>query len=214
MYKLFYYPRNASWAPHMVLESIGVDYDLVLVDRKKNAQKSKEYLKLNPTGTIPTLIQGEMVVFESAAICMHLCDEHPSAGLMPPAGSPLRPLCLQWLLYFNTTLQSELMLYFYPGKHTMDSTQVDSIVKAQEHRITDILVYIDQELNNKVFVLGDTLSVCDYFLFMLLHWCREFKQAPMSFTHLSRWLNAMAQRPEVMAVCKTEGTSLELYHKL
>lgn len=72
MYTLFFYPRNASWAPHMVLAEMGVDFELVLVDRKTNAQKSADYLLLNPTGRIPTLIDQDIVIFESAAICLHL----------------------------------------------------------------------------------------------------------------------------------------------
>jgi glutathione S-transferase len=56
MYSLFYYPRNASWAIHILLRELQVEHQLVLVDRKQNAQKSLEYLKLNPTGRIPTLV--------------------------------------------------------------------------------------------------------------------------------------------------------------
>ena len=67
MYKLFYYPRNASWAPHLVLKELGVDHELILVDRKTNAHKSEQYMMLNPTGRIPTLIDGDLVIFESAA---------------------------------------------------------------------------------------------------------------------------------------------------
>jgi len=70
MYTLFSYPRNASWAPHLVLAEIGANYELMLVDRKLNTQKANDYLMLNPTGRIPTLIDNELIIFESAAICM------------------------------------------------------------------------------------------------------------------------------------------------
>ena len=68
MYKLYYYPGNASMAPHMLLEELGVAYELILVDREKNAHQSAEYLKLNPNGRIPTLIDGELILYETAAI--------------------------------------------------------------------------------------------------------------------------------------------------
>ena len=60
-------------APHFVLEEMGIDYQLQLVDRKSNAHKSDEYLALNPTGRIPTLVDDGEAIFESAAICLHLC---------------------------------------------------------------------------------------------------------------------------------------------
>lgn len=66
MYQLYYYPANANAAPPMLLQEFGVDYELVLVDRTANAQKSKEYLKLNPSGRIPALIDQDMVLFEAA----------------------------------------------------------------------------------------------------------------------------------------------------
>src|SRR5246127_850888 len=78
MYQLHYFPSNANAAPHMVLEELGQKYDLVLVDRTMNAQKSKEYLTINPNGRIPTLVDGELVLFEAAAIVLR---QAPRSGL-------------------------------------------------------------------------------------------------------------------------------------
>lgn len=159
MYKLFYYPRNASWAPHLLLEEMGVNYELVLVDRKSNAQKSKEYLALNPTGRIPTLVDDDLVIFESAAICLYLCDENPQTNLIPKVGDPLRAKLFQWLFYLNTTVQSELMVYFYPSKHTTALDTTGSIIEAQEARITEMIELLDRELEGKEFLISDSISV-------------------------------------------------------
>src|SRR5260370_11669273 len=75
MYQLHYCPSNANAAPHVVLEEFDQKYDLVLVDRAKNAQKSKHYLKINPNGRIPTLVDGDLAMFEAAAIVLHLVDQ-------------------------------------------------------------------------------------------------------------------------------------------
>ena len=75
MYTLFYFPRNASFAPHMLLAHLGVPYQLELVDRISAAQKSDAYLALNPTGRIPTLVDDQTVLFESAAICLYLSEK-------------------------------------------------------------------------------------------------------------------------------------------
>src|SRR3954454_3532796 len=83
MYRFHYYPANANAAPHMVLEEVGALYDLVLVDRAKDAQRSAKYLKLNPNGRIPILQDGALIISEAAAIVLHLVDQHPDAGLAP-----------------------------------------------------------------------------------------------------------------------------------
>ena len=105
-------------APHFVLEQLNQEYELVLVDRKANAQKSKEYLALNPNGRIPTLIDGDTVICESAAICLYLGENNPESKLVPNIGDPDRAEFLQWIMYLTNSLQAELMVYFYPDKYT------------------------------------------------------------------------------------------------
>lgn len=211
MYKLFYYPRNASWAPHMLLAELGVEYELVLVDRKSEAQKSADYLKLNPTGRIPTLVNGDQVIYESAAIALYLCEKHPESGLIPEQNSPNRAEFFQWLFYLTTSIQSELMLYFYPEKHTMDKASAHHISKAQEKRLTDMFKLVDKELQAKQYLLGEQISVCDYFLFMLSHWASGFEKAPLSFEHLGRYLRQLAHRDSIKTVSRVEGTILDAY---
>jgi len=87
MIRLYWHPGNASLVPHMLLEEIGAPFALQRVDRANNAHKSPEYLKLNPNGQIPVLVDGDLVLYETAAICMHLADTHAAAGFAPPLGS-------------------------------------------------------------------------------------------------------------------------------
>ncbi|ABD82236.1 glutathione S-transferase family protein [Saccharophagus degradans] len=210
MYKLFYYPRNASWAPHMVLKEMGVAFELELVDRKREQQKTMAYMQLNPTGRIPTLVDGDLVMHESAAICLHLCEKHPQAGLIPEVASPNRALFYQWLFYLNSTVQPELMVYFYPQKHTT-SDNTAAIKQAQEARVTDMFAFIDSKLEGKEYLVGSSLTVCDYFLFMLAHWASGFNKPPLGYKHLGGYLRMLAKREAVMAVSSSEGTDLTAY---
>ena len=210
MYQLFYYPRNASWAPHMLLKELGVDFELVLIDRKSEEQKSQKYLELNPTGRIPTLIDGDAVIFESAAICMHLCDSHPEGELVPKVNIE-RTEFFQWLFYLVTAIQPEMMLYFYPEKHVAQGACAKSIVRSQEQRVTEMFSLIDSRLANSSYLAGSKITVCDFFLFMLSHWASGFTVAPLSFKHLGAHLRKLTNRPSIIAACETEGTSLEAY---
>ncbi len=211
MYKLFYYPRNASWAPHMLLAEMRLDYELVLVDRKTEAQKNPEYLKLNPTGRIPTLVVDGEAIFESAAICLWLCERHPDKNLMPAERTLARAKFYQWLFYLNATLQPELMMYFYPQKHSADPLTHAAIKQTQQARVGDILSLIDGELTDKEFLLGNQISACDFLLFMLLHWASGFDKPPLGYINLCRFMRSFSQRDTVKKVCEIEGTLLGIY---
>ena len=106
MIQLHYYPSTAAMVPHIVLEEIGVPYQRVLVDRMQNAHKTPDYLRLNPNGLIPVLVDGDLVLYETAAICLHLCDTHPEAGLVPPLGTAERAHFYKWLMWLTNTLQA------------------------------------------------------------------------------------------------------------
>jgi glutathione S-transferase len=202
-------------APHFILEALNVDFQLITVDRKSNAQKSDDYLALNPAGRIPTLIDDKFckgfTLFESPAICIHLAETNPSANLIPKAGEPNRSLFFQWMMYLTNTLQAELMIYCYPQKHTTDIKATNGILEAQEARLTDMLELLDRELAHKKFLIGDTITACDYFLFMLAIWADEFKRPPLSFNHLGNYLCRLAQRDEIVKVCETEQLNLSDY---
>ncbi|MGI5310016.1 glutathione S-transferase family protein [Rheinheimera sp. WS51] len=211
MYKLFYYPGNASFAIHLILKDLGVEYKLEFVDRKSQSQKSKEYLRLNPTGRIPTLLDNGQAIFESGAIALYLAEKHPEHQLLPPLGTTERASCLQWLFYLTSTLQPELMVYFYPEKHTTNATLCQSIVTAQENRIISMYGILNDQLGERDYLIGSSISICDYFLFMLCHWGSEFKFAPMKFPNLARCLKRLAHTETFQEVCATEGASLAVY---
>lgn len=211
MYQLYYYPLNASMAPHFVLQALNVDFELILVDRKSEAQKSAEYLALNPAGRIPTLVLGDLILSESAAICIHLAENHPESNLIPAMGSAERAKFFQWMMFLTSTLQAELMVYFYPGKHIDADGHNEHIIAAQESLIGDALQLIDDELDNQSYLLGEQITVCDLFLFMLAVWSDELKKPPLSYPNLGKYLRKMAQHPAIIKVCEKENLSLADY---
>jgi len=211
MLQLYYFPDNASLAPHLLLAETHADYSLVLVDRDSNAQKSKEYLKLNPAGRIPTLVHDDLVMFESPAICIYICEQDEHSKFIPPVGSSLRPLFFQWLTYLNNTLQAEFMVWRYPERHTLDVNSAHHIKASQDLRLVEVLTLLDEELSTKPFLLGDSVSACDHFLFMLALWCGRLSRPPMSFGNLQRFMREMSKRPAVQKVCEFEGIDLKHY---
>src|SRR5215468_6875961 len=135
MYALYYYPSNASMAPHMTLRESGAPFELRLVDRTRNAHKDPDYLRLNPNGLIPVLVDGDLALYESAAICLHIADQHPEARLAPPLGTAERAQLYKWLIHLTNTVQSELLLYFYPERRTDDAAAAAQLKRYAEENV-------------------------------------------------------------------------------
>jgi glutathione S-transferase len=191
-----------------VLEEIGAPFELVLVDRKNDAHKSPEYLALNPNGVIPVLVDGGVVLYEAAAICLYLADRHPQASLAPPISTPARAHCYKWLVWCTNTLQAMLMHYFYPERMVDDGDQAAAaqVKRRAEARIGPMLDQLDAQLasHEGEWLLAEGYSVVDPFAFMLCRWTRGFTRPARSLPHLGPYLAVMLARPAVQRVFATE----------
>lgn len=213
MYKLYYYPGNANLAPHVLLEELGVPYELVLVDRTRDAHHSADYLKLNPNGRIPTLIEGELVLFETAAICLHLVDRHPEAGFAPAVGTNERAHFYKWLVYLTNTLQAELLTYFYPERWTDDEVAAARVKVHAEARIGGMLDLLEKTLRESggPYLLGKRFTAVDPYLFMLSRWTRMMHNPARNRPHLGAFLKMMVERPAIKRTLEQEGLGDPLF---
>lgn len=207
MYTLFYAPGSAAMAPHAVLEEIGAKHELVAVDLQKKAHQKPEYLKLNPKGRVPVLVDGNSVITESAAIIMHLCDRHPEAKLAPPAGTIERGHWYQWLLYLTNTLQPTFLEYFYPDRSFPEAPNTQQQLKSSaERRLASMFIYIDSELAARgPYLLGETFSAADIFMHMLARWSRWFEKPAYRYIHIKQLTDLVKARPGVQRMMKAQG---------
>jgi len=205
--KLHYYPSNASMAPHLLLEELGAAYELVRVDRANNAQKSPDYLALNPNGLIPVMVDGDLVLYETAAICLHLADTHPGAALAPALGTPQRAHFYKWLMWLTNTLQATLIVYFYPERWA-DTPEAIAQVKAHAEAKTGAqLDQLDAELARGAgpWFLGATYGVLDAYVLTLCRWTRGFGRPARGLPHLGPYLERVLARPASQRVFEREG---------
>jgi glutathione S-transferase len=209
MLTLHYYPSNASFAPHVLLHEIGQPFALQLVDRKAGAHKSPAYLALNPNGLIPVLTDGDLVLFETAAICLHLVDTHPAAGLAPLLGSAQRAQFYKWLVWLTNSLQATLIHYFYPER-LLDAGNAAGAAQVRAHAQAMVAAYLaqlDTELarHGGPWLLGVQYSAVDPYAFMLCRWTRGFSRMPArEYAHLGPYLQRVLARPAVQRVVAAE----------
>ena len=212
MYQLHYFPANANAAPHMLLEELGAKYELLLVDRTKDAQKSREYLKINANGRIPTLVDNSLVLSEAAAIVLHLVDQHSDAGLGPKVGTPERAKFYQWLTFLTNSLQEELMIWQYPERLAGNDAAATAVVKrGAEARASTFLDVIEDHLKaNGSLFLGNQLSAVDFYLVMLCRWARPMTRPPRSRPNIAKLLDKVTALPSVRRAYEREGITDEI----
>jgi glutathione S-transferase len=202
---LHYYPGNASLTPHFLLREIGAPFDLSLVDRTAGAQRSEAYLRLNPNGRIPTLVDGDLVVYETAAIVLHLVDRFPAAGLAPSVGSPERALFYRWIAHLSSTVQPEMRPYFYPEQHVTDPAHAADVKRTAERRLCEMFDRIAALLGEGPFLLGERYSAADPYLLMLVRWTRAMTRPARELPNLARHAERVLAREAVRRTFEVEG---------
>lgn len=209
---LHYFPGNASMTPHLLLRELGVPFTLQLVDRAQNAQKSPAYLKLNPNGLIPVLQDGDLVLYETAAIVLHLVDTHPQAGLAPAPGTAERAEFTKWLMWLSSTVQPMMTHYFYSERMVAPGNAAGAAeVKAQaEARLAALMDQIDARLADRPFMMGEKFSALDPYTFMLCRWTRGMARPARTLPHVAPYLERMLARPAVQQTIAAEGLTAPL----
>ena len=204
MLQLHYHPSDASLMPHIFLEELGVPFALKLVDRAHNAQKSPEYLRLNPNGLIPVLVDGDLVLYETPAILLHLADTHPQAGLLPALGSAERAHCYKWMVWMSNTLQATLVQLFYAARYVPAEGVADFRART-EARLAPLLDQLEAQLQSGgPWLLGAHYSAADCMAFVLCCWTRNLQRPANSLPALGAYLSRMRQRPAVQRAVATE----------
>lgn len=207
MMQLHYFPGNASMTPHMLLEELGVPHQRVLVDRANNAQRSPAYLALNPNGKIPVLVDGALVLYETAAIVLHLVDTHPQARLAPAVGTAERAVFYKWLMWLSNTLQAEMPLYFYSERWADGAEGAAQVKRHAEVHIAAMIDQLEAELarHGGPWFGGEHFSALDPYVLMLCRWTRGMARPARTLPRLGEYLQRVLARPAVQRVFASEG---------
>ena len=164
---LYYHPYSRAAGSLWALEEAGVDYDLKVTDIMKGAQKGPELIAVNPMGKLPTLVDGDIVVTEAAAIALYLADRYAPA-LAPAQGDPRRGTYLRWSFFAPSVIEPAVM-----AKH---SGWTVKDVSAGWGTFDAMLAAAESAIAGKSFVLGETFSMADVVFGGTLRFMIGFKQ--------------------------------------
>lgn len=198
--KLYFAPDTCSFSPHIVLQELGLPYDLVRVNnRTKRTSEGRDFLTINPKGYVAALLldSGE-VLTEGPALIQYLADLKPDAQLAPANGTLDRVRLQEWLNFITSEIHAGSSPLF--NKDLPDAIQ--DIFKARLLKRFDL---IDATLTNHGYLMGDRFTVADAYLFTVLGWMSAFAIDLERWPGIADYLHRVAARPSVIAARAREA---------
>ena len=206
-YTLFYAPGAASMAVHWMLIELDVPFEAVLVDIDSNQQRNQDYLRLNPTGRVPTLVVDDAPYGESVALMMLLAERHPGSGLLPEPETAQRAEWLQLTLYIANTLMPAMRDWLYAAKDG-DPKGAAAVKALAEKRISSVWDDFEARLlRGQTYLMGPTFGTVDMFAIMLMRWSRHMGCAATARPVLRSYINHICALPSYIEVNEREGLS-------
>ncbi len=175
MYELYGMQKTRSTRVTWALEEIGAEYQYHLVNLMKGEGQSPEFLKLNPYGKVPVLVDGDLVLTESAAICTYLGDSHPESELVPRAGTATRGTYDQWCHFIMSELEQPLWTI---GKHRFvfpEDKRVPAILDVALWEFQRVAKVLAKALEGCDYLVDDSFTMVDILAAHTLTWARGFK---------------------------------------
>ncbi len=169
--RLYYVPKTRATRPRWLLEEMGVPYELVRLDATRGETRTPEHLARHPLGHVPVLEDGEVRLFESAAICLWLAERHPEKGLLPPPGTPGRAATYQWIAFALTELEPPLNA-ISGEKRKPAAEQNPSRVEAAKERFRTAAAALEPVLAARPYLAGADLGVAAVIVAAILAWGR------------------------------------------
>jgi glutathione S-transferase len=201
--KLYTKPGACSLADHIALQWSGLPFEVQVVDAA--TMKSPEYLKLNPAGAVPVLVDGDWVLTQNAAILHYIAEKAPEAAL--DGGSDLRQRAEvnRWLSLANADIHPAFHPIFGSTRYLEDAAL---IARTQEHarqRLRGLYERVDAQLAGNAWIAGGRRSIADAYIYVTARWARATGVNLDGLDALQRFEQKMAQDAGVQAALRTEG---------
>ena len=198
--KLYYMPSACSLSVQIALQELGLPHELALVDQDKKLPDGSDYRAINPRGQVPLLeLDDGQRLSEGPVIVQYLADQKPGSTLLPPAGTMERYRELEWLNYLTSELHQRFYSLFMYTEFPDDS-KVEFRADLDKR-----FAYIADKLGEQDYLMGDTFTAADGYLFTMLRWAKFLKVDMARWPNLVAYVERVAARPAVHAAMREAG---------
>jgi glutathione S-transferase len=194
---LFHSPQSRSAGALILLEELGADYELHVLNLKKGEQRRADYLAINPMGKVPAIVHDGALVTEQGAVYAYLADLYPEAGITPAIGDPLRGPYLRWLFYYGSSFEPALIDKSLKREPAPASTSPYGDYETMLKTLTD-------QLAAGPFLLGERFTAADVLWGTALRWTTMFKLVPETPV-VTGYIARVTSRPAVARAAKIDA---------
>src|SRR5688572_7650729 len=191
--RLYSAPQTRGSRPQWVLEELGMPYELIRVDQATKGEK-RVYRELHPLSRVPALEHGNVVLFESAALCLYIADLDPEHRLLPAAGTVERAQVIKWLFFLMTELEAPLDLFAFHVADLPENERVPAIAPWARQRFDTAAGVVELELARSPFLAGSRMSVADIVLACMMSWAMR-RELLDWYRHVRAHQRRMLDRP-------------------
>ncbi len=198
--KLYYSPGACSLSPHIALHEAGLVFQAIAAPTKTHQlPDGSDYYAINPLGYVPLLeLDDGTRLTEGPAIVQYIADRVPERQLAPPWGTMDRYRLMSWLSFIGTELHKGFSPLFNPATP-------EDFKPAVRDRLLGRLKWVDAQLEGKTWLMGDTFTVADGYLFTVTNWAPRVGVDISGLGRLQAYRARVAARPGVQAAMKAEG---------
>jgi glutathione S-transferase len=193
MIKLYGISTSRTLRPIWLLEETGMEYELISVDFRKDENLREDYLKINPNGKIPTMIDGDLTLYESMAINLYLARHY--GGELYPDDAQQQARANMWSYWVMTEVEYCLLTVLLHtrvlAREKRDPQRIQRNLKALEKPFT----VLDNELADKAYLVHNRFTVADLNVAAVFSWCRPARVDLKPWPHLQEWLERCVGRP-------------------
>ena len=206
--KLYIMPGACSFVPHTALEWTGADYELEILDH--DSVKSEEYLRINPQGAVPAIVDGEIVVTQNIAVQSYIDAKYPDATIFGDNvfnnnDSPAkRAELLHWLGYVNADVHKAFAPLFGANSLVADKSAQKDLKEHAKNNIISLLKFANTQLSKQDYLTGNK-STADIYLYVMLRWSKDFKLDLSAYENFNAFIKRIEEDAGVTEVIRQEG---------
>jgi glutathione S-transferase len=201
MIKIYGSPRSSAGRVYWMLEELGLPYERMPLNMSQKEHKSPEFMKLNPNGKVPCIVDGSFVLWESMAITQYLAAKYQGQSPLLPKTAEETGLMAQWSLWSILEMQKHAVEWLIQAMFVPAERKDPAIIERAQKNLQPLFAILNQELTNKTYLMGERFTITDLHVASVVNVALSLGFDTSHYPQVHSWIKACQDRPAWHKVC-------------